>query len=77
MKAIAAALKAPGKPESLETIARYGTITAHYVMIRGWRVQELKGAESQLSAAKDGALRKKHEVRVVFLKKAIRRIDLE
>jgi hypothetical protein len=77
VKAVAAALKAPEKPASLETIAEYGTLTDHYVMIRGWLVQELKGVESQLEATRDPRKKQPFEAKVRFLRKAIRRIDLE
>jgi hypothetical protein len=75
--AIQAALKAPEDPNSLETIAKYGTDSRYYVMIRGWLVQVKSGVESQLAAAKDPALKAKHQQRATFLKKALRRIDLE
>ncbi|MFC7338239.1 hypothetical protein ACFQY0_13680 [Haloferula chungangensis] len=75
--AIDAALKSPEKKESLETIARYGTDTRHYVMIRGWLSELLKGTESQLAATTDPELKAKHQQKADFLKKAIRRIDLE
>jgi hypothetical protein len=75
--AIQAALKAPEDPNSLETIAKYGTDSRYYVMIRGWLVQVKSGVESQLAATKDPALKAKHQQRVTFLKKALRRIDLE
>lgn len=77
VKAVAAAIKAPENPESLETIARYGTLTAHYVLIRGWLVQELAGVESQLEATRDPEKKRPFEIRAPFLRKAIRRIDLE
>ncbi|ASJ95500.1 hypothetical protein [Shewanella marisflavi] len=62
--------------EHLEVIARYGTDSRYYVMIRGWLVQQLSGLESQLAAHGDQApeaLRAQAE----HLKAAIRRIDLE
>jgi hypothetical protein len=71
------ALKHPEKEGSLESIAQYGTLTPHYVMIRGWLGLELRGVESQLQAARDSELKAKHKVRADFLRKAIRRIDLE
>ncbi len=77
VKAVAEAIKAPEKPASLETIAKYGTLTAHYVMIRGWLVQELKGVESQLEASRDPKKKHPFEIKASFLRKAIRRIDLE
>lgn len=75
--AIDAALKKPGDRASIETIARYGTDSRHYVMIRGWLNELLRGTESQLKASKEPALRKKHQQKADFLRKAIRRIDLE
>ena len=75
--AIQAALKAPEDPKSLETIAKYGTDSRYYVMIRGWLVQVKSGVASQLAATKDPALKAKHQQRFTFLKKALRRIDLE
>ena len=77
VKAVAAALDAPEEPASLETIAGYGALTAHYVMIRGWLAQELKGVESQLEATRDPAKKSPLEAKASFLRKAIRRIDLE
>ncbi len=78
VKAIAAAIKAPEKPASLQTIATHGTDSRYYVMIRGWLVQELSGVESQLAAIRDDPERKaKFQRKIDFLKKAIRRIDLE
>ncbi|MFV7771548.1 hypothetical protein [Shewanella marisflavi] len=62
--------------EHLEVIARYGTDSRYYVMIRGWLVQQLSGLESQLAAHGDQApeaLRAQAE----HLKAAIRLIDLE
>ncbi|WP_428617375.1 hypothetical protein, partial [Shewanella sp.] len=41
--------------EHLEVIARYGTDSRYYVMIRGWLVQQLSGLESQLAAHGDQA----------------------
>lgn len=74
---IDAALKKPADKASLETIARHGTDSRHYVMIRGWLNELLKGTESQLRAARDPALKQKHQQMADFLRKAIRRIDLE
>ncbi|MDG1890193.1 MAG: hypothetical protein P8L18_02690 [Verrucomicrobiota bacterium] len=72
-----AALQAPADPESLETIADYGTITEHYMMIRGWLNQERTATESLLSVAQTESRRKELQKEVLFLKTAIRRIDLE
>ncbi|QYK13383.1 hypothetical protein K0I63_02365 [Shewanella rhizosphaerae] len=75
VQALQRAIATPS-PEQLEVIARYGTDSRYYVMVRGWLVQELSGIESQLAAHGDGApetMRAKAE----HLKAAIRRIDLE
>ena len=77
VKAVAKALKSPEKAGSLKVISEYGTDTRYYTMIRGWLVQELKGAESLLSVNKDKPRGKHFQQKVDFLKKAIRRIDLE
>lgn len=77
VQAIDAAIDAPENPDSLATIARYGTDTRYYVMIRGWLVQELRGVESQLEATRDPQLNAKFQQKAAFLRTAIRRIDLE
>ena len=69
--------KKPDEKASLETIVKYGTDTRHYVMIRGWLHELLKGTQSQLEATRDPKLQKKFQQRESFLKQAIRRIDLE
>ncbi len=60
----------------LDTIVKYGTDSRYYVMIRGWLVQELVGVESQFESANSPA-QQNFKNRIAFLKKAIRRIDLE
>ncbi|MCP5534819.1 MAG: hypothetical protein H7A51_01130 [Akkermansiaceae bacterium] len=77
VQAIAAALKAPEKPASLETITAYGTDSRYYVMIRGWLSQEKQGTESQLNATRDPAKKAKFQQKVDFLGQCLRRIDLE
>jgi hypothetical protein len=77
VKSIAAAIKAPDKADSMATIAKYGTDTRYYVMIRGWLAQELTGVQSQYDATRDNARKARFKVKLDFLKKAIRRIDLE
>ncbi|QYJ90474.1 hypothetical protein [Shewanella halotolerans] len=75
VQALQQAIASPS-PEHLEMIARYGTDSRYYVMIRGWLVQELSGIESQLAAHGDRApetMRAKAE----HLRAAIRRVDLE
>ncbi len=71
------ALAHPEEPESIETIAHYGTLTEHYLMIRGWLGLELQGVESQLQATHNSRLKETHQAKAEFLRKAIRRIDLE
>ena len=77
VKRIAEAIDAPGKPESLQAIATFGTDSRYYVMIRGWLIQELSGVESQILAAQDDATNAKFRQKADFLEKSIRRIDLE
>ena len=80
VKAIQAAIDTPREKASLETIARYGTDSRYYMMIRGWLVQELAGVQSQLDAADvahEDALKEKFRQKAEFLQKAVRRIDLE
>lgn len=77
VQAIDTAIAAPGDPDSLATVTRYGTDTRYYVMIRGWLVQELRGVESQLEASRDPQLTVKFQQKADFLRAAIRRIDLE
>ncbi|WP_299805590.1 hypothetical protein [uncultured Shewanella sp.] len=83
VKSLDNAIKHPSNA-SLATISEYGTDSRYYVMIRGWLVQELQGAESQLGAYRSDNLDKiqaeqkaKLLQKVDFLKLAIRRIDLE
>lgn len=77
IKMIEAAIQEPEKPESLETIAMYGTDTRYYVMIRGWLKQELAGVQSQNNARHNDDENSKFMQKEIFLAKAIRRIDLE
>ena len=63
-------------PEHLEVIARYGTDSRYYVMVRGWLVQTLSGVESQLAASGDAAP-EAMRAQAEHLRAAIRRIDLE
>ena len=77
VKRIAEAIDAPGKPESLQAIASFGTDSRYYVMIRGWLIQELRGVESQILPAQEDATKVKLRQKADFLEKSIRRIDLE
>lgn len=75
--AVGYAIKHPQKADSLAVITAAGTDSRHYVMIRGWLVQELSGVESQLQAHRDIEAKAKFQDKVDFLRRAIRRIDLE
>ncbi|MCG8583640.1 MAG: hypothetical protein MI757_02915 [Pirellulales bacterium] len=74
--AIRKAIKNYESPKSLEAIADAGTITANYVWVRGWLNEELRGVNSVIMVNK-GEARKKLQAKAEFLKRAIRRIDLE
>ncbi|MCG9747915.1 hypothetical protein [Shewanella sp. Isolate8] len=75
VQALQQAIAVPS-PEHLEVIARYGTDSRYYVMVRGWLVQTLSGVESQLAASGDAAP-EAMRTRAEHLRAAIRRIDLE
>ncbi len=75
--AIQKAIANPEAPGSLDAVTELGHKTAHYTMVRGWLVQELRGAESIKSAQKPDAINPAIDARIAFLKKAIRAIDLE
>jgi len=77
VKEITAAINAPENPESFETIVKYGTDSRYYVMIRGWLTQVLRGVSSQLGGSGVSAANPKLQRKADFLKKVIRRIDLE
>ena len=77
VKEIDVAIDSPRNPASLEIIAKYGTDSRYYVMIRGWLIQELSGVDSQLSATRDPAVKSTLQQKADFLRLAIRRIDLE
>ena len=76
VKAIAEAIQTPEKKESLKIITTYGLRTRYYTMIRGWLVQELRNHKSLLSVHKDKP-HKALQLKVDFLSKAIRHIDLD
>jgi hypothetical protein len=75
VQSLATAIDTPS-PKSVEIIARYGTDSRYYVMIRGWLVQELIGVESQLAAQGENA-NPRLENKAKHLKISLRRIDLE
>ncbi len=75
--AVSAAIDAPMQSESLDTIARYGTDSRYYVMIRGWLSQTLSGVQSQLDASQGRSDKAILQQKSDFLQASIRRIDLE
>jgi len=77
VKAIQKGLNNPEDSQSLETIIEYGRDSRYYIMIRGWLLLELGGVESQYESTKGNLIQHKHKVRMDFLRKAIRAIDLE
>lgn len=77
VKEVAAAIQAPEKEGSMETIVKAGTDSRYYVMIRGWLKESLHATQSQLDAVRKPGQKSRLERKVAFLKLAIRRIDLE
>ncbi len=77
VKGIQHALKNPKEKGSLETIIKYGLDSRYYMMIRGWVMLELSGIKSQYEATEGESGQQKHKIRINFLEKAIRAIDLE
>lgn len=71
------AIKHPDSESAFETITQAGTDSRHYVMIRGWLMQELSGVQSQLNATRDDTKKAAFQARVDFLQRVVRRIDLE
>ena len=74
--AVQQALKNPKAPGAMKAITDLGHDSRYYVMVRGWLVQELAGAESIRDANREKAPAELRE-RIDFLHKAIRAIDLE
>lgn len=75
--AIQKAMEHPEARDSLETIVHYGQDLRYYNMIRGWLGFELSGVVSQYEATGDESIREKRVLKIEFLKKAIREIDME
>ena len=74
--AIQQVLKNPKAPGAMRAITDLGHDSRHYVMVRGWLVQELAGATS-IRDANQGKAGGELDERITFLRKAIRAIDLE
>ena len=74
--AVRQALANPKAPGAMQAITDLGLDSRHYVMVRGWLVQELAGATS-IRDANRGKVTVELNERIDFLHKAIRAIDLE
>ena len=74
--AIAAAIRNPDAPGSMEAVLELGLDSRYYVMVRGWLAMQLRGDMSILQA-RNGDVSPQIAVRIAFLEKAIRAIDLE
>ena len=78
--AVQAALENPEQPASIEAVKALGLDSRHYVMVRGWLVQELRSAESwQETSTYQTSLAYKNatDKRASALRLMIRAIDLE
>jgi hypothetical protein len=74
--AVREALQNPGAPGSMQAVTDLGHDQRYYVMVRGWLMYQLRGDMSLLETTHDlnqDALR----VRIAFIQRAIRAIDLE
>jgi hypothetical protein len=74
--AVQKAIRNPKAPGAMDAITALGRDSRYYVMVRGWLVQELAGAESIRDANRKEIAAELRE-RIDFLHKAIRAIDLE
>ncbi len=77
VKSIQGALDNPVNNDSFETVIKYGHDSRYYNMISGWLKSELDGITNQHETTKEEALRQKHIIKIDFIKKSIRAIDLE
>lgn len=74
------ALKKPEQPASIEAVRALGLDSRHYVMVRGWLVQELRSAESWQETSTyqtSPAYKNRIDKRISALRRMIRAIDLE
>jgi len=74
--AVREAIQNPGAPGSMQAVTDLGHDQRYYVMVRGWLMYQLRGDMSLLETTHDlnqDALR----VRIAFIQRAIRAIDLE
>jgi hypothetical protein len=71
-----AAIKNPAAPGSMKAITDLGHDQRYYVMTRGWLAYQLQADQSIRSARKDRTPKAITD-RIAFLKKAMRRLDME
>ena len=76
ISAINAALQNPAAPGAMRAITDLGHDQRYYVMVRGWLMYQLQGDTSILQASQ-GPAQEAVRVRVDFIQRAIRAIDLE
>jgi len=74
--AVQRALQNPTAPDAMQAVMDLGLDQRYYVMTRGWLSYQLSGDQSIISASK-GNQPQRITDRAEFVKKAIRRIDLE
>ncbi|MGY4876991.1 hypothetical protein ACLUEY_03785 [Vreelandella aquamarina] len=77
---IQAALDNPDQPASMEAVKALGLDSRHYVMVRGWLVQELRSAESWQETSTyqtSPTYKNTTDQRINALRRMIRAIDLE
>jgi hypothetical protein len=74
--AVRKAIKNYDSPDAAKAIRDAGTITANYVMVRGWLSEELRTA-THMAEVRKGKAREESQKKAAFLKRAIRSIDLE
>jgi hypothetical protein len=72
--AVKAALKDPAAPGSMQAITSLGHDQRYYVMVRGWLTYRLQADRSLLESNPD---QPELRLRVDFMERAIRAIDLE
>ena len=70
------AIQNPGMPNAMQAVTDLGRDQRYYVMVRGWLSYQLQGDMSILDANKEQT-RDEIKMRINFLEKAIRAIDLE
>jgi hypothetical protein len=74
--AVSRAIQNHKAPNAMKAVTDLGHDQRYYVMVRGWLSQQLRGDMSILAGAKERTSNVVKE-RIVFLKKAIRALDLE